>query len=79
MPPEEMTSSGDHTPYLQPQNSSKAWLTFFGEHNQGKLVLDIVVRISKATLVSYPGEKDLQVFDIHLHLVSYVETCFLCD
>ncbi|KAI8556163.1 hypothetical protein RHMOL_Rhmol05G0230600 [Rhododendron molle] len=60
MPPEETTSSGDHTPYLQPQNSSKAWLTFFGEHNQGKLVLDIIVRISKATLVSYPGEKDLQ-------------------
>ncbi|XP_058213435.1 uncharacterized protein LOC131325276 isoform X13 [Rhododendron vialii] len=61
MPPEETTSCGDHTPYLQPQNSSKAWLTFFGEHNQGKLVLDIIVQISKATLVSYPGEKDLQV------------------
>ncbi|XP_058213432.1 uncharacterized protein LOC131325276 isoform X10 [Rhododendron vialii] len=60
MPPEETTSCGDHTPYLQPQNSSKAWLTFFGEHNQGKLVLDIIVQISKATLVSYPGEKDLQ-------------------
>ncbi|KAF7142259.1 hypothetical protein RHSIM_Rhsim05G0128300 [Rhododendron simsii] len=30
--------------------------------SQGKLMLDIIIRISKATLVSYPGEKDLQRF-----------------
>lgn len=80
MPPEETTSSSDHRPHLQPQYSCKAWLTFFGEDNQGKLVLDIIVRISKATLVSYPGEKDLQVFDIHFILVSCMGFFFfICD
>ncbi|XP_043688810.1 exportin-4 isoform X3 [Telopea speciosissima] len=42
------------------QLSKKALLSFFGEHNQGKLVLDIIVKISMTTLVSYPGEKQLQ-------------------
>ena len=42
-------------------SSKKVLLSFFGEHNQGKLVLDIIVRISLVTLTSYPGEKDLQV------------------
>lgn len=42
-------------------NSRKVLLGFFGQHNQGKLVLDIIVRISMTALVSYPGEKDLQV------------------
>lgn len=41
--------------------SRKALLSFFGEHNQGKPVLDIIVRIGMTTLVAYPGEKDLQV------------------
>lgn len=34
--------------------------SFYGENNQGKVVLDIIIRISSSTFVSYPGEKDLQ-------------------
>uniref|UniRef100_A0A803N5Q3 Exportin-4 n=1 Tax=Chenopodium quinoa TaxID=63459 RepID=A0A803N5Q3_CHEQI len=44
----------------QLQHSKKVLMDFFGELNQGKLVLDLVVRISMTTLISYPGEKDLQ-------------------
>lgn len=43
------------------RNSRNILLKFFGEHNQGKFVLDIIVRISLTALMSYPGEKDLQV------------------
>ncbi|GAB4836093.1 hypothetical protein Ancab_001010 [Ancistrocladus abbreviatus] len=42
------------------QQSRKALSEFFEEHNQGKHVLDVIVRISMTTLISYPGEKDLQ-------------------
>lgn len=42
------------------EHSKKAMLSFFGEHNQGKFVLDIIVRISITALFSYPGETDLQ-------------------
>jgi len=45
----------------QQQHFRKALLSFFGETYQGKFVLDIIVRISVTTLLSYPGEKDLQV------------------
>ncbi|KAL2942733.1 Exportin-4 [Bienertia sinuspersici] len=44
----------------QPQHSKTVLLDYFGEHNQGKFVLDLIVRVSMTTLVSYPGEKDLQ-------------------
>jgi hypothetical protein len=47
--------------HLHEHSSKKALLNFFGEHNQGKPVLDIIVRVSLITLTSYPGEKDLQV------------------
>ncbi|KAL3655859.1 hypothetical protein CASFOL_000255 [Castilleja foliolosa] len=40
--------------------STNALFSFCGENNQGKTVLDIIIRISLSTLVSYPGEKDLQ-------------------
>lgn len=46
------------------QHSRKALLGFFGEYNQGKPVLDVIVRISMMTLISYPGEKDLQVKNV---------------
>lgn len=46
---------------LESLHSRNALLSFFGEHNQGKPVLDLIVRIALTTLVSYPGEKDLQV------------------
>lgn len=45
---------------LQLEEFGLVFLHLFGEHNQGKHILDIVVRIAMTTLVSYPGEKDLQ-------------------
>ncbi|XP_021863776.1 uncharacterized protein [Spinacia oleracea] len=67
----------------QLQHSKKALLDFFGGHNQGKHALDVIVRISMTTLISYPGEKDLQELtcrhlfsglvghgEISVHLVS---------
>ncbi|XP_059628544.1 uncharacterized protein LOC132271236 isoform X3 [Cornus florida] len=53
-------SDNDHENQLKSECPGKALLSFFGEHDQGKLVLDVIVRISMTTLVSYPGEKDLQ-------------------
>jgi hypothetical protein len=57
---EEIRDSTLNSGYQQ-QHSRKALLSFFGETYQGKFVLDIIVRISVTTLLSYPGEKDLQV------------------
>lgn len=54
---EKILDSGHHYEH----SSKKVLLSFFGEHNQGRIVLDIIVRISLITLTSYPGEKDLQV------------------
>lgn len=42
-------------------NSRKVLVGFFSQHNQGKPVLDIIIHLALTTLVSYPGEKDLQV------------------
>ncbi|XP_076931070.1 uncharacterized protein LOC143596096 isoform X2 [Bidens hawaiensis] len=52
----------DEVTLLQMQQSRKALLSFSSEHTQGKNLLDIIVRISLTTLVSYAGEKDLQAF-----------------
>lgn len=73
---EKILDSGHHHEH----SSKKTLLCFFGEHNQGKLVLDIIVRIAFITLTSYPGEKDLQVWVYHsnnfghslLHIVVYL-------
>lgn len=43
------------------KHSKNALISFYGENNHGKVVLDIIIRISSSTFVSYPGEKDLQV------------------
>lgn len=58
----EASGNGDGG-YLpeQLQHSKKVLLDFFGELNKGKSVLDLIVRISITALISYPGEKDLQV------------------
>ncbi|XP_010265025.1 PREDICTED: exportin-4 isoform X2 [Nelumbo nucifera] len=53
-------SSNKHDLQHEPQLTRIALLSFCGDQNQGKLVLDIIVRISIITLVSYPGENDLQ-------------------
>ncbi|XP_057476244.1 uncharacterized protein LOC130764171 isoform X2 [Actinidia eriantha] len=54
------SSDSNHVYHLQSQSSRKALLAYFGEGDRGKFVLDIIVRISKVAVVSYPGEKDLQ-------------------
>ncbi|CAI9759869.1 unnamed protein product [Fraxinus pennsylvanica] len=64
MPPEEnkgnKSGENNNDAQVRLEHSKNALLSFFGEYNQGKLVLDIIIRISLTTLVSYPGEKDLQ-------------------
>ncbi|KAI5659953.1 hypothetical protein M9H77_28746 [Catharanthus roseus] len=50
---------------LQSDHCNETLLQVFTEHNQGKAVLEIVVRIATVTLVSYPGEKDLQALTCH--------------
>ncbi|XP_011091499.1 exportin-4 isoform X1 [Sesamum indicum] len=49
----------NNTQHLRGQTTN-ALVSFFGENDQGKAVLDVIIRISLSTLVSYPGEKDLQ-------------------
>ncbi|XP_020531043.1 exportin-4 isoform X2 [Amborella trichopoda] len=44
----------------EPHQARKALLCFFGEKNQGKSLLDTIVRIASTTLISWPGEKILQ-------------------
>lgn len=71
-------NSIDEVTLLRMQNSRKALLSFSAEHTQGKTLLEIIVRISLTTLISYAGEKDLQVpnatsFLIHLEF----HACFL--
>ncbi|KAE8009944.1 hypothetical protein FH972_006349 [Carpinus fangiana] len=58
--------------------SREVLLSFFGENNQGKLVLDIVVRVSITTLMSYPGEKDLQVLTCYRLLHALVQQKHIC-
>ncbi|PIN07964.1 hypothetical protein CDL12_19468 [Handroanthus impetiginosus] len=65
LPPEESgKAKGSYENYnntqLLSKNSTNALLSFFGESNQGKVVLDIIIRISLTTLDSYSGEKELQ-------------------
>uniref|UniRef100_A0A2P2MR29 Uncharacterized protein MANES_09G147900 n=1 Tax=Rhizophora mucronata TaxID=61149 RepID=A0A2P2MR29_RHIMU len=73
----------DHDSKFRQLHSRRALGRFLGEHNQGKVVLDIIVRISVTTLVAYPGEKDLQELactqllhalvrqkNVYVHLVS---------
>lgn len=60
------------------QFSRKALFSFFGEHGRGKQVLDIIVRISMTTLISYPGENDLQAltcFQLFPSLVRRKNVC----
>ncbi|PIN24345.1 hypothetical protein CDL12_02877 [Handroanthus impetiginosus] len=66
MPPEESgKEKGSYENYnnnqLLSKTSTNALLSFFGENNQGKVVLDIIIRISLTALNSYSGERELQV------------------
>jgi hypothetical protein len=64
---EKILDSGHHYEH----SSKKVLLSFFGEHNQGRVILDIIVRISLITLTSYPGEKDLQVCVLNSYHFHY--------
>ncbi|KAK0602071.1 hypothetical protein LWI29_030074 [Acer saccharum] len=68
----------DYRDQLQSSQSRKALLGFFGENSQGKPVLDIIVRIAVTTLVSYPGEKDLQEITCHQLLHALVRRKNIC-
>ncbi|KAL5768135.1 hypothetical protein ACOSQ2_014918 [Xanthoceras sorbifolium] len=68
----------DYRDHLQSSHSRKALLGFFGENNQGKPVLDIIVSIGMTTLVSYPGEKDLQELTCHQLLHALVRRKHIC-
>ncbi|KAK4273593.1 hypothetical protein QN277_021966 [Acacia crassicarpa] len=59
-------------------SSKEALINFFGEHNQGKIVLDIIVRISLITLTSYPGEKFLQGLTCYQLFHSLVQQKHVC-
>ncbi|KAG4189287.1 hypothetical protein ERO13_A08G217300v2 [Gossypium hirsutum] len=79
MPLEEANClSNDYQQQHQSINSRKALLSFFGEHNQGQVVLNIIVRISTMTLMSYPGEKDLQGLTCHHLLHTLVRRKTIC-
>lgn len=76
---EDNCNSGyDHESWLRSQHSRKALLSFFGQYNQGKPVLDVIVRISMMTLISYPGEKDLQALTCYQLLHSLVRRKNVC-
>uniref|UniRef100_A0A7N0ZUX4 Exportin-4 n=1 Tax=Kalanchoe fedtschenkoi TaxID=63787 RepID=A0A7N0ZUX4_KALFE len=59
--------------------SREALLSFFGEHNQGKPALDIIVRILLTTLMSYQGEKDLQALTCYMLLPALVRRKHVCS
>ncbi|KAL5566868.1 hypothetical protein UlMin_030032 [Ulmus minor] len=59
-------------------NSMKVLLGYFGQHNQGKHVLNIIVRISLTALVLYPGEKDLQALTCLQLLHALVRQKHIC-
>lgn len=63
--------SSDGNTQLLSELSTNALLSFCGENDQGKAVLDIIIRISLSIFVSYPGEKDLQVSSL-----SSLYSCF---
>ncbi|KAJ8442260.1 hypothetical protein Cgig2_005200 [Carnegiea gigantea] len=88
MAPEASSNCDRSSIEIQRQHSRKALFDFFGQHNQGKFVLDLIVRISMTALISYPGEKDLQELtcrhllhglvrrrDICMQLVSLPKEC----
>ncbi|KAM5561712.1 hypothetical protein ABKV19_022354 [Rosa sericea] len=60
------------------RDSTTVLLKFFGQHGQGKLVLDIIVRISLTALVSYPGEKYLQALTCFQLLHALVQQKHIC-
>ncbi|KAK6145319.1 hypothetical protein DH2020_022139 [Rehmannia glutinosa] len=74
MPPERSgENKSSYENCNETQHSTNALLSFCGENNQGKVVLDIIIRISLSTLLSYPGEKDLQALTCYQLLHGLVK------
>nr|XP_010314128.1 exportin-4 isoform X2 [Solanum lycopersicum] len=67
-------SSDDH----KAKHHKKVLLNFCEEDNQGKAVLDLILHISKTTLTSYPGERDLQALTCHELLHGLVRRKNVC-
>lgn len=60
------------------QLSKRILYSFAGEHNQGGLVLDVIIRICSITLTSYPGEIELQALTCQKLLVALVRRKNVC-
>ncbi|GFP96740.1 exportin-4 [Phtheirospermum japonicum] len=73
MPPERIGENKSSSENFNEKLSTNALLSFCGENNQGKAVLDIIIRISLSTLVSFPGEKDLQALTCYQLLHGLVK------
>lgn len=65
----------DHDLQLQ---QSRLCCSFCCDSTQGKLVLDLIIRISMTTLISYPGEKELQVLTCQQLLHALVRQKNVC-
>ncbi|XP_016499834.1 uncharacterized protein LOC107818350 isoform X2 [Nicotiana tabacum] len=77
MPPDESkenASSDNH----KAKHHQKVLLNFCGEDNQGKAVLDLIIRILMVALISYPGERDLQALTCHELLHGLVRRKNVC-
>ncbi|THU73129.1 hypothetical protein C4D60_Mb04t19540 [Musa balbisiana] len=61
-----------------PQSSKKVLLSFSGQHSQGEIILDTIIRISMTTLTSYPGENELQALTCWKLLVVLVRRRHVC-
>ncbi|KAJ8499807.1 hypothetical protein OPV22_010359 [Ensete ventricosum] len=61
-----------------PQSSKKVLLSFAGQHSQGEIILDTIIRISMTTLTSYPGENELQAMTCWQLLVVLVRRRHVC-
>ncbi|XP_071700961.1 uncharacterized protein [Rutidosis leptorrhynchoides] len=71
-------NSMDDATSLQMEHSRSALLSFSAEYTQGKTLLDIIIRISLATLISYAGEKDLQALTCYQLLAGVVRRKNIC-
>ncbi|KAK9140443.1 hypothetical protein Scep_010124 [Stephania cephalantha] len=58
--------------------SRNVLIGFCGEHDQGKYVLDVILRISLMTLISYSGEKALQELTCYKLLPALVRRKNVC-
>ncbi|XP_074292806.1 uncharacterized protein LOC141619685 isoform X2 [Silene latifolia] len=59
--------------------SRKALFDYFGEHSQGKFILNIITRVSMTALISYPGEKNLQELTCRHLLHGLVRRRVICS